>query len=730
MGERHVRFPEGAGIAAAVSSPAGSPAGSPRASPARGPASAGNGVARGAGEARFRAGLQALLSRRLKAGSGGCAPSVLRLTAECDLAAHAARLTDCADVDAVAALGQEEMERRGIPAAHAASLLKAAAAQTQSGAASTGAVPSDPRRAALELALQQAVDALGKWADANSLQMTSVLQSSCGAQPAQRGPSPAPVPPPPQGVPGPQHRGASGSQLSGVDAAVWEPQAPPPAANAQLQPSPRLSEPSWPPARPPSAALPPPQLPPGGQKEVQQLLQQHTQQPPPAPSGIHQTAQPQPHQWQFSFGEQPQQVGSLPQQQPPPPAQQQLGGGRKLFVGKLPFATTEDELRPHFEQCGPLAEVTIMRDKNRSNQSKGCAWVVTRDEETAKRCIENFHNQTVFAGQPGPLVVRYAEGGSAPVIPVPPPAPAQQGKGGKGGNKRGRKVFVGQLPRTMTEHQLRPVMEQVGAVDECVLIRDRSTQQSKGCAFVVYASRQSAQAAVSRLNDSVTHQGARGPMQVSFAPGMEPCPVKLFVGQLPGCASEEELRALFSAYGELKEVHMLRDRESNRHKGAAFITFEDAADADDAAAAVNGHQWAERRVVVKRAESDVGKGKSGKGGLGAVDAARLALASAPVGAGGQVLRHQPHGQQAALMPPPPGGAAQAGGGPTAVTGESSAQEQHLGAADALRQLQIQIYQLSESWLSNPVANEALLTVQMHIANMQMEHSRAAGCPEG
>eukprot|EP00796_Vickermania_ingenoplastis_P010469 gene10469-7274_t len=62
---------------------------------------------------------------------------------------------------------------------------------------------------------------------------------------------------------------------------------------------------------------------------------------------------------------------------------------------------------------------------------------------------------------------------------------------------------------------------------------------------------------------------------------MTPSAAKLFVGQLPFECTEERLRNLFSAYGKVEHIHILRDN-NNRSRGAAFVTFSTVREADTA----------------------------------------------------------------------------------------------------------------------------------------------------
>ncbi len=48
---------------------------------------------------------------------------------------------------------------------------------------------------------------------------------------------------------------------------------------------------------------------------------------------------------------------------------------------------------------------------------------------------------------------------------------------------------------------------------------------------------------------------------------------KLYVGNFPYSIDEDQLRELFSPYGEIDELALIMDRETGRSKGFAFITF-------------------------------------------------------------------------------------------------------------------------------------------------------------
>ena len=76
---------------------------------------------------------------------------------------------------------------------------------------------------------------------------------------------------------------------------------------------------------------------------------------------------------------------------------------------------------------------------------------------------------------------------------------------------------------------------------------------------------------------------------------------KLFVGNIDWNSSEDDLQSMFSPYGEIEEVVIIKDKYTNRSKGFGFITFSDESDADKAVAELNGYKLNNREIVVNEA---------------------------------------------------------------------------------------------------------------------------------
>jgi len=64
----------------------------------------------------------------------------------------------------------------------------------------------------------------------------------------------------------------------------------------------------------------------------------------------------------------------------------------------------------------------------------------------------------------------------------------------------GRKIFVGNLPFSMGEAELRQLFEQKGGVEAVTVMRDTDSGRSRGFAFVEMASEEAAQKAITELN--------------------------------------------------------------------------------------------------------------------------------------------------------------------------------------------------------------------------------------
>jgi RNA recognition motif-containing protein len=97
---------------------------------------------------------------------------------------------------------------------------------------------------------------------------------------------------------------------------------------------------------------------------------------------------------------------------------------------------------------------------------------------------------------------------------------------------------------------------------------------------------------------------------------------KMYVGNLTFEATEAEVRALFSEHGQVNEVALVMDRDTNRPRGFAFVTMNTKEGMDKAIQSLDGKNWNGRALTVNEARpreerpAYAGGGGDRKGGGG------------------------------------------------------------------------------------------------------------------
>ncbi|XP_030556635.1 CUGBP Elav-like family member 1 isoform X4 [Drosophila novamexicana] len=165
----------------------------------------------------------------------------------------------------------------------------------------------------------------------------------------------------------------------------------------------------------------------------------------------------------------------------------------KMFVGQIPKTWDELKLRRLFEQFGRVHTLNVLRDKVTSI-SRGCCFVTYYTRKAALRAQDALHNIKTLDGMHHPIQMK--------------PADSE--------NRNERKLFVGMLNKKFTEADVRQLFTGHGTIEECTVLRDQ-VGQSKGCAFVTFATKQNAIGAIKALHQSQTMEGCSAPLVVKFA---------------------------------------------------------------------------------------------------------------------------------------------------------------------------------------------------------------------
>ncbi|KXG24270.1 heterogeneous nuclear ribonucleoprotein R isoform X2 [Sorghum bicolor] len=130
----------------------------------------------------------------------------------------------------------------------------------------------------------------------------------------------------------------------------------------------------------------------------------------------------------------------------------------------------------------------------------------------------------------------------------------------------GSQVFIGGLPRDITEDDLRELCEPLGEIYEVRLTKDKDTNENKGFAFVTFTDKDAAQRAIEDVQDR-EYKGRTLRCSLSQAKH------RLFIGNVPKGLSEEELTNIIKGKGPgVVNIEMFK-HDPNRNRGFLFVEY-------------------------------------------------------------------------------------------------------------------------------------------------------------
>lgn len=160
-----------------------------------------------------------------------------------------------------------------------------------------------------------------------------------------------------------------------------------------------------------------------------------------------------------------------------------------------------------------------------------------------------------------------------------------------------RTLYVGNLDASVSDELLCALFSQIGAVKGSKIIREPGNDPY---AFVEFTNHQCAATALAAMNK---RSFLDREMKVNWAtsPGNQP---KLdtsnhhhiFVGDLSPEIDTDTLKEAFAPFGEISNCRIVRDAQTNKSKGYAFVSFVKKSEAEAAINAMNG-QWLGSRSI-------------------------------------------------------------------------------------------------------------------------------------
>lgn len=143
------------------------------------------------------------------------------------------------------------------------------------------------------------------------------------------------------------------------------------------------------------------------------------------------------------------------------------------------------------------------------------------------------------------------------------------GTAGIPGKDDDKKLFVGGLSRQTTDRELREYFSKFGQIDSITVKVDPYTGQSRGFAFIVFASAETIDKLLSS-GDHYINKRKVDPKKVSKKAQHG----KIFVGGLTPEITDSDIREYFSEHGTIVEIQAPFDKQKNQRKGFCFITFD------------------------------------------------------------------------------------------------------------------------------------------------------------
>lgn len=166
------------------------------------------------------------------------------------------------------------------------------------------------------------------------------------------------------------------------------------------------------------------------------------------------------------------------------------------------------------------------------------------------------------------------------------------------------KMFVGGISWQTSREAMKNLFDKYGEVLECQIIQDPVTKRSRGFGFVTFRDQESVRdvlEAHEREPLTLDHKKIDPKVAVSKRDGTKvQRNKKVFIGGVPSDATVADIINHFKQFGEVKDAQLMYDKETRRHRGFGFVTFE-ADDAVDEVCSIQYHDIRNKKVEVKEA---------------------------------------------------------------------------------------------------------------------------------
>ncbi|KAK7401535.1 hypothetical protein VNO78_13084 [Psophocarpus tetragonolobus] len=177
-----------------------------------------------------------------------------------------------------------------------------------------------------------------------------------------------------------------------------------------------------------------------------------------------------------------------------------------------------------------------------------------------------------------------------------------------------RRLYVGNIPRTVTNDELAKIVEEHGAVEKAEVMYDKYSGRSRRFAFVTMKSVEDANVVIEKLN-GIEIGGREIKVNITEKPLSTPDlpllqaeesqfvdnPHKVYVGNLAKTVTTDTLKNFFSEKGKVLSAKVSRVPGTSKSSGYGFVTFSSDEDVEAAISSFNNASLEGQKIRVNKA---------------------------------------------------------------------------------------------------------------------------------